>query len=97
MVDTRARFLKPTKFGDDVMIETKVTEFRRSSFDVQHRLTLQRRTVRSNASTPGSGPRAIRTIPEKIKAKPIPQEVIAKFAAVTRGDPLMPDAPNPSR
>ena len=40
MVDTRARFLKPTKFGDDVVIETKVVEFRRSSFDVQHRLTL---------------------------------------------------------
>ena len=40
MVDTRARFLKPTKFGDDVVIETKVAEFRRSSFDVQHRLTL---------------------------------------------------------
>ena len=40
MVDTKARFLKPTKFGDDVVIETKVDEFRRSSFDVQHRLTL---------------------------------------------------------
>ena len=35
MVDTRARFLKPTRFGDDVVIETTVTEFRRSSFDVQ--------------------------------------------------------------
>src|SRR5262245_17089295 len=40
MVDTRARFLKPTKFGDDVVIETKVAAFRRSSFDVQHRLSL---------------------------------------------------------
>jgi 4-hydroxybenzoyl-CoA thioesterase len=40
MVDTKARFLKPTKFGDDVVIETKVVEFRRSSFDVQHRITL---------------------------------------------------------
>ena len=27
----------PTRFGDDVVIETKVIEFRRSSFDV-HRL-----------------------------------------------------------
>ena len=28
------------QFGDDVVIETKVAEFRRSSFDVQHRITL---------------------------------------------------------
>jgi 4-hydroxybenzoyl-CoA thioesterase len=38
MVDTRARFVIPTRFGDDVVIETTVTEFRRSSFDVRHRL-----------------------------------------------------------
>ena len=40
MVETRARFLKPTKFGDDVVIETKITKFGRSSLDVQHRITL---------------------------------------------------------
>ena len=60
MVDTRARFLKPTKFGDDVVIETKVAEFRRSSFDVQHRLTLGGE-LWSNASTHGSGSSAIPT------------------------------------
>jgi 4-hydroxybenzoyl-CoA thioesterase len=36
MVDTRARFLLPNKFGDDVVVETEVAEFRRSSFDVRH-------------------------------------------------------------
>jgi 4-hydroxybenzoyl-CoA thioesterase len=79
MVDTRARFLKPTKFGDDVVIETKVTEFRRSSFDVQHRVTLEgelavecfdtRVWVERDADDPA-----------KIRAVPIPQEVVAKFA-----------------
>ncbi len=34
MVDTRARFLLPTRYGDDVVIETTVTEIRRSSFDM---------------------------------------------------------------
>jgi YbgC/YbaW family acyl-CoA thioester hydrolase len=29
MVDTRARFLLPTRYGDDVVIETTVTEIRR--------------------------------------------------------------------
>ena len=77
----RARFLKPTKFGDDVVIETKVTAFRRSSFDVQHRLSLDgelcvecfdtRVWVERNPDDP-----------DKIRAKPIPQEVIAKFASL---------------
>src|SRR5687767_12645450 len=38
MVDTRAKFILPSKFGDDVAVETRITEFRRSSFDVEHRL-----------------------------------------------------------
>ena len=32
MVDTRARFLIPARFGDDVVIETTLTEIKRSSF-----------------------------------------------------------------
>ena len=80
MVDTRARFLKPTKFGDDVVIETKVTAFRRSSFDVQHHLTLEGELAVECTDTrvwverhPGD--------PDKVRAKPIPQDVIAKFSA----------------
>ena len=38
MVDTRARFLVPSKFGDEVSIISSITEFRRSSFDVRHQL-----------------------------------------------------------
>jgi 4-hydroxybenzoyl-CoA thioesterase len=38
MVDTRARFLIPSWFGDEVTVETQITAFRKSSFDVQHRL-----------------------------------------------------------
>ena len=39
LVDTRARFLRPSRFGDIVEIATCIAEFRRSSFDVVHRLT----------------------------------------------------------
>ena len=81
MVDTRARFLKPTKFGDDVVIETKVTEFGRSSFDVQHRMHAQRRAVRRMLRHAGVGRGAIPTIRRRCKSKPIPPEVIAKFSA----------------
>jgi 4-hydroxybenzoyl-CoA thioesterase len=38
LVDVRARFLVPSRFGDDVDIESKIGEFRRSSFVVEHRL-----------------------------------------------------------
>ena len=38
LVDVRARFLIPSRFGEDVDIESKVGEFRRSSFVVEHRL-----------------------------------------------------------
>ena len=79
MVDTRARFLKPARYGDDVVIETKVTEFRRSSFDVQHRLTLGGELAVECFDTRVWAEKHPDD-PQKIRAKPIPEEVIAKFA-----------------
>src|SRR5258705_4884167 len=38
LVNAHSRFLIPTRYGDEVTIETAVTALRRSSFDVQHRL-----------------------------------------------------------
>ena len=37
--ETRARFLLPTRFGDEVAIETAVVACGRSSFKLEHRLT----------------------------------------------------------
>ncbi|MBN8937910.1 MAG: acyl-CoA thioesterase [Rhizobiales bacterium] len=37
-VDTRAKFLKPSKFGEDIVIETTIPAFKRSSFEVLHRV-----------------------------------------------------------
>jgi 4-hydroxybenzoyl-CoA thioesterase len=80
MVDTRARFLKPARFGDDVTIETTVTEFRRSSFDVRHHLSNRGELAVECFDTRVWAARDP-SDPDKIKAKPIPQEVIAKFNA----------------
>ena len=79
MVDTRARFLKPTKFGDDVVIETKVVEFRRSSFDVQHKITLNGELCVECTDTRVWAERDPAN-PDKIRAKAIPKEVKEKFA-----------------
>jgi 4-hydroxybenzoyl-CoA thioesterase len=80
LVDTRARFLKPCKYGDDVVIQTQVTEFRRSSFDIQHRLTLDGElAVECNDTRVWV--KQMSEDPQDIKSVPVPQEVIAKLSA----------------
>jgi len=78
LVDVRANFIKPIKFGDVVDIASRVSEFRRSSFDVEHRLS-----VNGELSVEGGETRvwAIRSMedPEKIGGASIPGDVIAKF------------------
>jgi len=78
LVDARANFLKPAKFGDAIEIASKVSEFRRSSFDVEHRLS-----VNGELAVEGGETRvwAVRdkANPDKIKTAAIPADVIAKF------------------
>ena len=80
MVDTRAKFIIPSRFGDDIDVETTVTEFRRSSFDVQHRVLKQGVLAIEGFETRvwvGKDPADA----AKTKARPIPPDVIAKFTA----------------
>ena len=80
MVDTRARFLLPTRYGDDVVIETVVSEIKRSSFDVRHRLTKDGNLAVEGFETRvwvGRDP----ADPDRIKAKPLPDEIVAKLKA----------------
>src|SRR5258705_10872951 len=37
LVNAHSRFIIPTRFGDDVTIESTVAEFPRSSYDIRHR------------------------------------------------------------
>ena len=78
LVSTHCRFLMPTRFGDDVIIETTATEFRRSSFDVRHRLTLNQslavEVFETRVWVQGSPARG------HMKAVPVPREVIDRLA-----------------
>lgn len=38
MVDTGAKFIIPSRYGDVITIESRATAIRRSSFDVEHRV-----------------------------------------------------------
>jgi 4-hydroxybenzoyl-CoA thioesterase len=79
-VESKARFLLPTRFGDDVEIETEIVKLGRSSFSLQHRLMLDgalavegnetRVWVVRDATRPGG-----------FRAQPMPDEVITRLGA----------------
>jgi 4-hydroxybenzoyl-CoA thioesterase len=78
LVDAGARFLAPARFGDVVELTSQVTAFRRSSFDIEHKLT-----VHGAIAVEGRETRVWAAYrpddPTKIMSKPIPPEVIVRF------------------
>lgn len=78
LVDARANFLKPAKFGDVIEIASRVSEFRRSSFDVEHRLSVGGEVAVDSSETRVWATRD-KTDPGKIHAVAIPGDIIARF------------------
>jgi 4-hydroxybenzoyl-CoA thioesterase len=80
IVESSARFLKACRFGDTVTIESKVTEFGRSSFKVSHQLfnagVLSVEAFETRVWC-GRDPND----PEALKAQPIPADVVARLSA----------------
>jgi 4-hydroxybenzoyl-CoA thioesterase len=76
LVDARARFLAPVRFGDHVEHACEVSELRRSSFAVAHRILL-----RGELAAEGSETRvwAVRGEGGGLRTKPIPPEVVARL------------------
>lgn len=79
LVQSRARFRVPTRFGDDVAIETKLAEIGRSSFKIEHRLMKAEALAVEAFETrvwvirrPGA---------KGLKSQPIPPEVVARLQA----------------
>ena len=78
LVDARGNFMRPCAFGDTVQIVSRVSEFRRSSFDVEHKIMKGGELmVEGQESRVWAVPR--KDDPDKITTAPIPPEVIAKF------------------
>jgi 4-hydroxybenzoyl-CoA thioesterase len=75
LVRTRARFLKPTRFGDDVTVESTIT-FGRSSFEVEHKLSLNGETC---VECSEKRVWVVRDANGKLKPHPVPQAVLNKF------------------
>ena len=81
VVEARAQFLAPAKYGDDVLAETSISAFRRSSFDVSHRVFNG-----GKLSVEGFETRVwVGRHPDdasRLKSQPVPPELIERF---TRG------------
>ncbi|MCB1540754.1 MAG: acyl-CoA thioesterase [Rhodoblastus sp.] len=75
LVESRAKFMKPSRFGDIVVIETQATDIRRSSFDIRHRLfnagELAIEAFETRVWT-GRHP----DDPSRMKSVPIPDEIV---------------------
>jgi 4-hydroxybenzoyl-CoA thioesterase len=75
LVRTRAKFMRPTRFGDDVTVDTSVT-FNRSSFDIKHKLSLDGAVCVECWETRVW---VVRDETGALKSHPVPEEVLAKF------------------
>jgi 4-hydroxybenzoyl-CoA thioesterase len=78
LVETRARFRQPTRFGDEVAVETALVECGRSSFKVEHQITKA-----GALAVEGFETRVWvvhdSTDPQRVRSQPIPTEVLALF------------------
>jgi 4-hydroxybenzoyl-CoA thioesterase len=78
VVETRAKFRLPTRFGDEVSIESAVVACGRSSFKIEHRLTYAGGVAVEGSETrvwvgrdPGD--------PARMKSQPLPAELVARL------------------
>jgi len=78
VVELRTRFVKPSTFGDRVTIESSITAWRRSSFDLHHRL-LRGDEVAVEAFVTRVW--TVRAEDGGLKSGPIPAEIVALFSA----------------
>jgi len=78
MVGTRARFVTPSRFGDDVVVESSIVKWNRSSFEVHHKVFRGDALAVECWETRVWAAR-VEGDPEKIEGRAVPGEVMAKF------------------
>ena len=82
LVDTRANFVKPTRFGDDVTVESTI-DFGTSSFTVKHRITLKG-DLCAECTEKRVWVVRDKSDPSRIRAQAIPPNVLEKFTPAPR-------------
>jgi len=80
LVDVRASFMAPSRFSDTVVVESEITEWRRSSFSVRHRL-FNKGVLAVECSEVRVWAAVSESDPERIESRPVPREVVEMFSA----------------
>ena len=80
IVDLRASFKAPSRFSDTVVVESEITEWRRSSFCVRHKL-FNKNVLAAECVEIRVWAAASETDPDQIEGRPVPREVIERFSA----------------
>jgi 4-hydroxybenzoyl-CoA thioesterase len=78
MVDTRAQFYIASTHGDWITIESQIESFRRSSFDVTHKVFKGKDLAIEASETRvlvGRDPNN----PDRLQSVPVPAEIVEKF------------------
>ena len=78
MVDTRAKFAIPSRFGDVVRIRTQVTAMRRSAFDVSHTI-LRADLVAAECWETRVWAARHPDDPDRIRGVPLPPELVRQL------------------
>lgn len=79
LVDVQAKFLMPCRYGDRILIESTVQEWRRSTVVVEHRLLrADRLAVQAHETRVWAGRDPER--PDVLQPRPIPSQVVARFS-----------------
>ena len=79
LVDVQVECHKPVRFGEVIEIASRVSEFRRSSFHVEHKIMVDGELAVEGGETRVWAVRD-KGNPAKISARPVPEDVIARFA-----------------
>jgi 4-hydroxybenzoyl-CoA thioesterase len=79
LVDLRARFVVPSDFGDEVIYETSITEWGRSSFLVQHKVFRPDGVLGLEIFERRVWVRRVSEDPVMFRSEPIPDEVKKRF------------------
>lgn len=78
LVETRAQFRVPTRFGDEVTIDSTLVECGKSSFKIGHRL-INNGTLSVESYETRAWVRRDPTDPKRMESLPIPAEVVARL------------------
>jgi 4-hydroxybenzoyl-CoA thioesterase len=80
LVSTQAKFISPTRFGDDVFIQSTFTRVGRSSFEIRHQIRKNHQICVEGLENRAWVKRD-EADKNKIKSHPLPEELAARFRA----------------